>query len=211
MKKKKLETQYSPFAGKYTGLHVGENHGSTDVFFKIVAKYLATMNYSKRLIDLGCGAGTDFDFYSTQHCICAGIDASPEMVALAKEKNRGVIIRRESFSDKTTFNRSSFNVVVSKWAIQTAKRIEDVYSYVNDVLCQEGYFIFLTVHPLRQFLEKKKSGKNYFKQEIVASEIFDKQITVYEPTHTIQEYLSPYFLKHFELIELVEDYDRDTK
>jgi len=206
-KKKDLEKQYNPFAEKYTGLHVGENHTSTDVFFKIVAKYLSTMDYSKRLIDLGCGAGTDFDFYSKQHCLCAGVDSSLEMVTLAKQKNRGVIIREESFSGKTTFQRSSFNVAVSKWAVQTAERIDDVYRYVNEVLVSQGYFIFLTVHPLRQFLEKKKSGKDYFKQEIVASEIFNKQITVYEPTHTIQEYFSPHFLEHFELLEIKEDYE----
>lgn len=213
MKKKNLEKQYNSSARNYNQLHVGENKKSTEIFFKIIAEHIKKTKVRGRrnLLDLGCGDGTDFEHYSKQGFKCFGIDASSKMLSLAKKNFPNVWTEQASFAKPQTSFRVhpgiNFNVIVSKWAIQTAKDIQSVYENVNHALAQKGYFIFLTVHPLRQFLEKKKLGKNYFKQEIVASEIFNKQITVYEPTHTLQEYLSPYFLKHFEVLEIKEDYE----
>lgn len=208
MKKKKLEKQYDPHAEKYTDLHIGENQKSTNQFFELVEKHSTRSDtLDLQLLDLGCGAGTDFDFYQSLGFVCHGIDASSEMCALAHKKYPQTSIVECQFDKKTIFPKESFGVIVSKWALQTTPNIQTVYAEVVRLLAEGGSFIFLTVHPLRQFLEKKKSGKNYFKQEIVASEIFNKQITVYEPTHTMQEYLSPYFLEHFELLEIKEDYE----
>lgn len=202
---KKLEKQYNQFAGKYTDLHVNENHGSTDVFFNIIKKYFPEKG-KQHLLDLGCGAGSDFNFYLSNNFVCAGADTSSEMCLLAKQAEPRLDIRNEDFS-QTSFDNESFHFVTTKWALQTSEEIEPVYKEVHRVLVPLGYFCFLTVHPLRQFLEKKHKKKNYFKQEIVESLIFDKQIKVHEPTHTLEEYLSAWFLKHFDLIHLHEGYE----
>ncbi len=217
MKKKNLSTQYNNSAKNYEELHTGENKKSTGIFLNIVLRYIEkiqTIEHERSLVhllDLGCGSGTDFELYSKQRKVCCfGLDASQEMISLVEEKfPKKIILECEDFSQKNIrpFKGFHFQLIVSKWALQTAEDLSIVWENVDRLLVRDGYFIFLTVHPLRQFLEKKKSGKDYFKQEIVASEIFDKQITVYEPTHTMQDYLSPYFLEHFELLEIKEDYE----
>lgn len=103
---KKLAKQYDPFAEKYTGLYVGENHKSTEVFFDCIKKYFPKIN-KPHLLDIGCGAGTDFDFYQSHNFICAGVDASSVMCLLANKSGSKVDIRNEDFSQlRSVINHS---------------------------------------------------------------------------------------------------------
>lgn len=88
--------------------------------------------------------------------------------------------------------------------MQTSAEIAPIYDEAARLLKKGGHFAFLVTHPIRQFIEKKKTGKDYFKKEIVESVIFAGAITVYEPTHTLREYLGKDFTKHFSLIALEE-------
>ena len=56
-------------------------------------------------------------------------------------------------------------------------------------------------------VDKKKSGKNYFKKELVESYIFDNSIKVIEPSHTFEEYFSPSFLVNFTIQGFEEGFD----
>lgn len=60
---------------------------------------------------------------------------------------------------------------------------------------------------MRQFFEKKTENKDYFEKTEVESILFGGKLTVVEPTHTLQEYLSDDFLKKFELIDFFEKDD----
>ena len=100
-----------------------------------------------------------------------------------------------------------FDVVMSKWAFQTSEDIDSIYKEIVRVLKPGGYFIYLTSHPIRQFIEKKCKGKNYFKKEIVTSVFFDGQVVVKEPSHTLNEYLSRIFFENFILEVYEEGYD----
>jgi ubiquinone/menaquinone biosynthesis C-methylase UbiE len=128
------------------------------------------------------------------------------MVRLAREKNPNGVIAVGSF-DKIPFKDQSFDFVVSKWALQTADLIDPIYKEIVRVLKPGGRLIYLACHPIRQFIEKKRKGKDYFKKEIVESVFFDGQITALEPSHTFNEYLSPFFFKNFELEAYEEGFD----
>ncbi len=85
---------------------------------------------------------------------------SAEMCTLAKQDKNVSDIRNESFSSKMSFNSKEFGLIVSKYAIQTAQEIKPIYDEVYRLLDDQGYFTFLVVHPMRQFIEKKKQGKD---------------------------------------------------
>ena len=58
------------------------------------------------------------------------------------------------------------------------------------------------------FVEGKIGAwKDYFTQEVVTSNLFGGAITVYEPSHTITEYLNPEFLKNFDINFYEEKFD----
>lgn len=190
--KKELATQYNNVAEEFNNV-IGEmNAKSVEDFTKAITPLL---DQTRTAIDFGCGLGDIISLLQSKDIVCSGVDSSIEMVRLANQ-SVDADIRNEDFS-KTTFENESFDLITSKWAMQTSEEIEPIYREAYRLLRTRGYLAFLTVHPIRQFLEKKTVGKDYFKKEIVHSIIFDGAITVQEPSHTMSEYLSPYFLEHF--------------
>jgi ubiquinone/menaquinone biosynthesis C-methylase UbiE len=203
-----FEKQYNKTAGKFNEFYDNqEAHVSTDAFFSVINSEIISSIENKNILDLGCGAGKDSIFYVQRGFTYSGVDASAEMCALAKQDKNVSDIRNETFSQRMSFEDNKFGLVVSKYAMQTALNIEPIYEEVSRILDDRGYFIFLVVHPMRQFIEKKKKGKDYFKKELVKSVIFDGKITVEEASHTISEYLNYSFLSRFILVDLKEGYD----
>lgn len=203
-----FETQYNKTAQEFNTLYLDQvAHQSTSAFFNKLTEDVLDRVDNKNVLDLGCGAGTDSTFYTSKGFTYSGLDASKEMCGLAAKNTHVQEIRNETFSETVSYNDKQFGLIVSKYAMQTAEDIQPIYNNVERLLDTNGYFVFLVVHPFRQFLEKKKEKKDYFKKEIVESIIFDGAIKVYEPTHTLMEYLSDEFLKKFSLISIKEGSD----
>lgn len=198
--KETLATQYNAVVEDYEKTFGTMNAVSVEALNAALSLILTER--IKNAIDFGCGLGDMILYLRSKGIACAGVDSSSEMAALAK-KATGADIRIEDFA-QTSFEYGSFDLVTSKWAMQTSAEIAPICAEAARILKKNGYFVFLVVHPFRQFLEKKKQGKDYFKKEIVYSNIFDGTITVQEPSHTLMEYLSDSFLKTFSLISITE-------
>lgn len=174
---------------------------STNHFRKI----LNLKNLKGNLLDIGFGEGTDLVFYEKKGFKTYGIDPSIDFNNIVKEKTKS-ILKKES-SEKTSFKNNFFDVVVSKYTLQTLVGFSKTYKEISRILKKDGTFQFLIVHPMRQYFEKKDISADYFKKEIVYSNIFDNHFTVLEPSHTLQEILSKDFLNMFTIETLEEGYD----
>lgn len=199
MKKSTLSKQYNAIAEGFINQRENFNKFSD---IKLIENTLPMLNNCTHSLDFGCGDGKDILCLQSLGMKCAGVDSSSEMVKVAKE-NTGADIRLEDFAN-TSFEDKSFDLITSKWAIQTSPHIDPIYKEAARLLKRNGYIVFLVVHPIRQFIEKKKQGKDYFKKEVVDSVLFDGAITVQEPSHTLTEYLSETFLKNFSLLKIEE-------
>jgi ubiquinone/menaquinone biosynthesis C-methylase UbiE len=194
--------QYNAVAAKYSEVFLECNQES-------ITSYFAHLDFSfegKRVLDLGCGDGYDLSQLQLKGAQVYGIDSSESMVLLAREKNPQGDIRVGSF-EKIPFDDCFFDVVISKWSFQNSSEIDPIYREVSRVLKPRGRFIYLTSHPIRQFLEKKYKGKNYFQKEMVNSIFFEGQISEQAPSHTLNEYLSPTFFHSFEIEAYEEGFD----
>ncbi len=206
--KDNFETQYNKNATEFNEFyHAHEAHQSTDRFFETISHIDLKNIINKKVLDLGCGGGADAEFYTKKGFSYYGMDASQEMCEIAKQNNLVTDIRNETFSQKISYKDNEFGLLVSKYAMQTSEYIQPIYDEVYRILESGGYFVFLVVHPFRQFIEKKKQGKDYFKKEFVESIIFDGKIIVTEPTHTLSEYLNKDFLFKFSLLNIEEGSD----
>ena len=80
-----FDKQYNKSAVTFNDLYLDQQaHVSTEDFFDVFKKLIPKKQNSK-LLDLGCGAGADFTFYTKEGFECAGIDASLQMCNLAKK------------------------------------------------------------------------------------------------------------------------------
>lgn len=194
--------QYDSFAKKYSEIFIENNLDS-------IAAYLRNFDFSlegKKVLDLGCGDGFDLTQMKLRGAEIYGIDSSEEMVKIATGKNPEGIVKVGCF-ENIPFPANFFDLVISKWAFQTSADIDPIYQEINRVLKSNGQLIYLSGHPIRQFIEKKQKSKNYFKKEIVISTFFDGQVTAKEPSHTLNEYLSPMFFQYFTLDSYEEGFD----
>lgn len=194
--------QYDKIASKFSLLHSKLDKVTNAAYYP---RLLAEIK-GKKLLDLGCGDGIDLYNFQAAGAKVSGVDISKEMVELAKKRlpKAEILV---AHNEKLPFKNGTFDVVTSKYVFQTSKSLDPIYEQVHRVLKRKGMLCFVAVHPVRQFMEKKKIGKDFFKKELVHSILFDGKLTVHEPSHTFSEFLSPYFLSHFDLFEYDEKYD----
>lgn len=159
-----------------------------------------------KVLDLACGDGLDLAYYKELGAEVYGLDASEELVKIARERLPGADIRVGLF-ESNPFEDNFFDIVLSKYAIQTSADMKPVFLEINRVLKTGGTLIYLVTHPLRQYMEKKDPTTDYFEQKIVDCHILNDTIVVQEPTHTLNEYLNPDFLTNFDVQEFEEYWD----
>lgn len=175
----------------------GESRGRFYSFLNFETK-------GKSLLDIACGSGHDLMHYRDKfNCIVSGVDASDGEVELAN-KRLGNGVAKVGFSYDLPYEDQSFDIVVSKYAPQAFESIADFYKEVDRILKPGGYFVILTTHPMRHFLEKEAKPRDYFKTEIVTSWIYEHTLPLTEWAHTLNDYFSSFFFEKFKLEQFQE-------
>lgn len=199
-----IQNQYDNFSKTYSD-NIDYDKQSNDQYYAQIDFNLT----DKKLLDVGCGDGSDLKKLSTMGAVIYGVEPSSEFVTTAKQNNQNAIIK-QAVAEDIPFSDEMFDIVVSKWTLQTCEDVPRALSEIHRVLKPGGYLLFLSKHPTIQYFEKIRDyGKdsNYYEQKIVTSRIYENKITLKEPTHTMQEYLNPEFLSKFDLEYYHEDFD----
>lgn len=198
-----LSKQYNKFAQKFSDIHdQGENSNRDNR--KIFYEHIDFIKPGMKLLDLACGDGLDLVYYQSFGAEIFGLDASEEMIAIAKKRLPDADIKVGLF-ENIPFEDNYFDIVLSKYSIQTSKDLHPVFVEICRVLKRGRILMYLVTHPLRQFIEKRDIATDYFKQEVIDLRILNNSISVKEPSHTLNEYLDDYFLKNFD-IQLYKEY-----
>ncbi len=197
-----LASQYDAFADDFV-------RGAEDYNFKSRKAYYSALEMISlkggKVLDVGCGDGWDLQRISSMGAEVFGIDSSSELVRMAQKNNPDVPIVWGDMND-LPFKDSYFDVVLSKYVIQTSEDVPKTLVEMSRVLKAGGTLAYLAVHPLRQFLEKKKHPKDYFMQEVVESRFFGGRVSANEPTHTFNEYFNKNFLRSFR-VDYFEEFE----
>jgi ubiquinone/menaquinone biosynthesis C-methylase UbiE len=201
--KNKLVKQYKGDATRIMAEKFGKLSERSVSHFR---KVLALPKKKLKLLDVGFGEGTDLVYYEKRVGAVFGIDTSIDFINIVKNKNISATLKNEC-SENMSFKNNFFDVVVSKYVLQTLPSLEKTYNEIHRVLKKDGTFQFLIVHPMRQYFEKKNTKADYFKKEIIESSIFDGAFTVLEPSHTFQEIFSKNFLNKFNIVQVEEAHE----
>lgn len=199
---KKIKNQYNKFDEIYANNLAIQNDMGNRFFYQMIDSSLK----DKNVLDIGSGNGNDCNYYQKAGAKVFGIEPSKDFLAVARKKYPECTFI-EGVGEDLPFEDKKFDVVFSNYAIQTSFDVPKIMREAGRVLKTDGLFIFLTKHPLRQWLEQNVSAKNYFKQSETISRIFDSKITLSEPSHFFGEYFNKGFFDLFEMLDFREWYD----
>lgn len=200
-----IRTQYNDFAVDFSNNHtIGENSNNKnrEELYECMDFFKPTM----KILDLCCGDGYDANNYSKIIENVSAIDASSELIKIAKEKYKHIDFK-VGLAEELPYENNYFDVIVSKYSIMTSIDMNPIFNEVYRTLKTGGYFAYLMTHPFRQYFEKRNKNSNYFKQEIVECNILNNSVKLHEPTHTFNEYFNKSILSKFELIDFKESFD----
>lgn len=200
---KTMDKQYNEFNNDYSENRDVHDYICDQDFYQMLNIKIS----EKKVLDIGCGNGDDVEILNNKGAVATGIEPSIEFVNGGLAKGLDI---HQGVGESLPFDDKMFDIVMSKYAIQTSTKAKECMLEAARVLKKGGILHVLIKHPFRQFVEKKKySDKpiNYFKQEITESVIYDGLITLQEPTHSMEDYLNADFFNLFELIDYRENFD----
>jgi ubiquinone/menaquinone biosynthesis C-methylase UbiE len=205
MKHVDIQKQYDDFHTIYTD-NLAQNELSNTLFHSLFEDIDVC---GKKILDIGCGDGVDLMILKKRGTEVFGIDPSIEFLKKA-QNNYPVGFFKNGRGEAIPYDDATFDIVYSKWAMQTSPDISAIMREMARVIKKDGTLVFLSKHPWMQWIEKVRDfghGADYYKQMIVQSNIYSGTITLQEPSHTIGEYFNTEFFSNFEIMQYQEGTD----
>lgn len=152
----------------------------------------------KKVLDAGCGFGYEATILRRRGATVWGVDASPYMIRIARQEYPELADHfRTADIRKLPFSGGTFDLIICKYALHYLPWPDDAFKEFNRCLKKGGTLIFAAHHPTSNLFFKKK--KDYFHRGKIRVKLFPG-VDVVQPTHTLDDYFSEYFLKHFDLL-----------
>mgnify|MGYP003295088586 CR=1 FL=1 len=148
---------------------------------------------NSKILDLCCGSGDFAIFISNKYAnsIVYGLDFSPLMLEIAKNKNKKITFI-ESDATNTPFNNSEFDYITMGFGLRNIKNYNKCVKEINRILKPNGKFLHLDFNP------QTKLNNLYDKIILQILKIFIKDLEPYK--YLLSSKNS--FLKEDELITL---------
>ncbi|MFH1356763.1 MAG: class I SAM-dependent methyltransferase [bacterium] len=152
----------------------------------------------KDVLDLGCGDGRyAAKFLEMGGKSARGIDISPAMIELAKERRKSIEFTIGDATD-LLYSNDSFDVVFSNFVLQHCKDSQKVFSEIARVLREGGYFI-------GTFNSIDTDNHGILNQEMPILLGQEDPITVYDLMKLDEEYLDAIKEAGLEVIEYINE------
>lgn len=205
----KIERQYDLVGKNYLHSQQRIYANSRDPATRFIRNHLPDLRNNK-LLDIGCGSGTDIAYYEQQGSIAYGIDASGFMVTTAKNKMKHSDRVSRQRIEHTSFPSSHFDIITGRYCLHYLRSIDAGYNEMARLLKRNGLLILVVDHPLDALMKKK--NKIYGKRETISFKLTGSDIIRF-PSHTLAEYFSKTFLVAFSLEayeEGIDDFHKTT-
>ncbi len=113
------------------------------------------------VLDAGCGTGYLSGKLHSNGANVIGVDFSPEMIAISRERVPEVDFRVDSCSELTTVECDSQDLVIANYLLMDTPDLEGSMSAFNRVLKADGFAIIIFSHPcFPQGRASVSSGEN---------------------------------------------------
>jgi ubiquinone/menaquinone biosynthesis C-methylase UbiE len=163
----------------------------------------------KVVCDAGCGNGLDTKSFLEKGALkILAFDPSELMLENARESvgQTNTIEFKKGTFEEIPFDSASSDIMIGVFSLHYPSDLDAAYSEIYRIMKPGGVITFVVTHPADMTLHKKSPFKG---QEVVTFKIYNDQVLLEKPTHTLTEYFSPFFFKHFTLDNMEEYYPVD--
>jgi len=156
----------------------------------------------KNILELGCGTGKNTEWLLNKAERIIGLDFSQEMLNKAKEKisDKRVTFKKADLTKDWKVENNFVDLITSSLTLEHIKNLDHIFSQANQKLNKNGLFFISELHPFKQYSGSKAQYE---------TESGTKELEVY--VHHISEYIDDAKNNGFQLIELKEWFDENSK
>ncbi|MBI9043410.1 MAG: class I SAM-dependent methyltransferase [Anaerolineaceae bacterium] len=197
---------YRKFAEVYArGPYIRYNAYTYETFRLLIERYSIPIG---SLLDIACGEGTFALKLAQDHWTVTGIDLSPEMINIAKEKNADHDIKLQFMEmNMSTLEFSNEFDVVTCWYdslnyLLSRQELEQTFQSVFRSLKSKGIFIFDMNTIFSLAVDWQKLGE-YVQQN--STEVFEVHQPTYDPRFQTARIQITAFLKRGDFWERIEE------
>ncbi len=114
-----------------------------------IAVRVSEVDRGSRVLDVGCGTGTQLERYVAAGCVVAGIDTSPAMLARARERLGSAADLRLADAQRIPFEPATFDVVTATLVLHELRppEREAVGKEMARVLTDSGQLLVIDFCP----------------------------------------------------------------
>ena len=207
--KQKIIEAYEEMAVKYNELIDHKPHNA--YYDRPNTLSLFPEVYGKSILDAACGPGKYAEILLSKGAKVTGFDISPEMIKLARERNKdsGIFFVHDLTTPFNKLDDASFDIVLCALALHYVKNWNLTIKEFQRVLKPDGILVLSIEHPFFEFNYFKSS--KYFEIEHVKCTWngFGKPIEVNSFRRPLSECLTPLTENGFYIDKIVEP--RPTK
>ena len=156
----------------------------------------------KNVLELGCGTGKNTEWLLNKAERIIGLDFSQEMLNKAEEKisDKRVTFKKADLTKDWKIENNFADLITSSLTLEHIKNLDHIFSQANQKLNKNGLFFISELHPFKQYSGSKAQYE---------TENGTKELEVY--VHHISEYIDDAKNNGFQLIELKEWFDENSK
>lgn len=156
----------------------------------------------KNVLELGCGTGKNTEWLLNKAERIIGLDFSQEMLNKAEEKitDKRVTFKKSDLTKDWKIENNFVDLITSSLTLEHIKNLDHIFSQANQKLNKNGLFFISELHSFKQYSGSKAKYE---------TENGTEELEVY--VHHISEYIDDAKNNGFQLIELKEWFDKNSK
>ncbi|MFA5386343.1 MAG: class I SAM-dependent methyltransferase [Candidatus Paceibacterota bacterium] len=163
----------------------------------------------KKILDVGCGGGVDLKIFEGKGADVYGIDPSEVMVGFSKQRVKKPGNIQIGEYENIPFPDHSFDTIFGRFSLHYLKQLDKAYQEIYRVLIPGGQLFQIVSHPAFDLIYLlREENKN---QGLVTIKLYDNEVKVSFPPHTLRDYFSPLFFKFFDLSGINEYGEEELK
>ena len=112
----------------------------------ILQEALGTETRFQNTLDLGCGTGLSGQAFKPICHRLSGVDLSPKMLKLAKEKNIYDVLKNDNINQFLDNTNEHYDLFIAADVLIYVGDLESIFTKIRNCANKQAYFIFTTEH-----------------------------------------------------------------